>query len=65
MKAQDQRKVKNLISRLELLAALADELELTLPNGSIVGNMLMGIALDLQPLVAKGNIITMKARGIA
>ena len=65
MKAQDQRKVKNMISRLELLAALADELELTLPNCSIVGNMLMGIALDLQPLVAKGNIITMKARGIA
>jgi hypothetical protein len=55
-----QQKVKNIVTRLEVLATLADELELALPNGAIVGNMLMGIALDLQPLVkSKSNVITM------
>lgn len=50
-----------MIRRLERLANSADELELTLPNGALVGNVLMGIALDLgQQLAAvDSNIIQM------
>lgn len=50
---QRNTKIKRIARKLIKLADEADDLELMLPNGGIVGSQLKGIALDLEYLKAK------------